>query len=128
MTQTQHHPALPLGLNRYTRLRQIPPSAVDLDQTAGLLTTLGQTLDKATDQERKLYFGSVLDEVYVKQKKIVAVRPKPAYYDLLRMSAADPTGFEPAISALTGPHVRPLHHGSNNSREREYTISPRRRQ
>ena len=25
----------------------------------------------------------------------------------------DPTGFEPAISALTGPHVRPLHHGSN---------------
>ena len=26
---------------------------------------------------------------------------------------ADPTGFEPAISALTGPHVRPLHHGSN---------------
>jgi hypothetical protein len=30
----------------------------------------------------------------------------------------DPTGFEPAISALTGPHVRPLHHGSNtNARE-----------
>ncbi len=25
---------------------------------------------------------------------------------------ADPTGFEPAISALTGPHVWPLHHGS----------------
>lgn len=26
--------------------------------------------------------------------------------------AAVPTGFEPAISALTGPHVRPLHHGT----------------
>jgi hypothetical protein len=26
---------------------------------------------------------------------------------------ADPTGFEPAISALTGPHVWPLHHGSS---------------
>ena len=26
---------------------------------------------------------------------------------------AVPTGFEPAISALTGPHVWPLHHGSN---------------
>ena len=26
---------------------------------------------------------------------------------------AVPTGFEPAISALTGPHVRPLHHGTN---------------
>lgn len=25
---------------------------------------------------------------------------------------AGATGFEPAISALTGPHVRPLHHGS----------------
>ena len=28
---------------------------------------------------------------------------------------AVPTGFEPAISALTGPHVRPLHHGTNSS-------------
>ena len=26
---------------------------------------------------------------------------------------AVPTGFEPAILALTGPHVRPLHHGTN---------------
>ena len=25
---------------------------------------------------------------------------------------AVPTGFEPAISALTGPHVWPLHHGT----------------
>ncbi len=25
---------------------------------------------------------------------------------------AVPTGFEPAISALTGPHVKPLHHGT----------------
>ena len=30
----------------------------------------------------------------------------------LRDKVADPTGFEPAISALTGLHVRPLHHGS----------------
>jgi|GEM_PF-4068842 hypothetical protein len=28
-------------------------------------------------------------------------------------SSAVPTGFEPAISALTGPHVKPLHHGTN---------------
>jgi hypothetical protein len=26
---------------------------------------------------------------------------------------AVPTGFEPAISALTGPHVWPLHHGTS---------------
>jgi hypothetical protein len=25
---------------------------------------------------------------------------------------AEPTGFEPAISCVTGKHVRPLHHGS----------------
>ena len=25
---------------------------------------------------------------------------------------ADPTGFEPAISSVTGTYVRPLHHGS----------------
>ena len=31
----------------------------------------------------------------------------------IRTSRAVPTGFEPAISALTGPHVWPLHHGSN---------------
>jgi hypothetical protein len=27
-------------------------------------------------------------------------------------SLADPTGFEPAISSVTGWHVWPLHHGS----------------
>ena len=30
-----------------------------------------------------------------------------------RLFLAVPTGFEPAISALTGPHVRPLHHGTS---------------
>ena len=27
-------------------------------------------------------------------------------------NVADPTGFEPAISSVTGWHVGPLHHGS----------------
>ena len=30
---------------------------------------------------------------------------------------ADPTGFEPAISCVTGRHVGPLHHGSATSRK-----------
>ena len=30
------------------------------------------------------------------------------------MVLAEATGFEPAISALTGLHVRPLHHASSN--------------
>ncbi len=34
------------------------------------------------------------------------------HQDRLSCLLADPTGFEPALSALTGPHVGPLHHGS----------------
>jgi hypothetical protein len=33
----------------------------------------------------------------------------------LELLTAVPTGFEPAISSLTGTHVRPLHHGTNRS-------------
>ena len=32
--------------------------------------------------------------------------------ELLNLNMAEPTGFEPAISCVTGRHVRPLHHGS----------------
>ena len=31
----------------------------------------------------------------------------------IMMSVAEATGFEPAISGLTGRHVRPLHHASS---------------
>jgi len=31
------------------------------------------------------------------------------------VAVADPTGFEPAISSVTGTYVRPLHHGSRNA-------------
>src|SRR4028118_1234076 len=36
---------------------------------------------------------------------------------------AEATGFEPAISALTGLHVRPLHHASSTS-EHTNRLSP----
>jgi hypothetical protein len=38
-----------------------------------------------------------------------------------RDESAEATGFEPAISALTGLHVRPLHHASSTS---EHTNRP----
>ena len=38
----------------------------------------------------------VLDEVFVKETKIVSIRPKRDYYDLLRMSPAVPMEDEPA--------------------------------
>jgi hypothetical protein len=39
------------------------PNTGDREQAAALLTTLGQTPGQATDYERKVFIGSVLDEV-----------------------------------------------------------------
>jgi hypothetical protein len=33
-------------------------------------------------------------------------------YVIFSKFMAEPTGFEPAVSCVTGRHVRPLHHGS----------------
>ena len=38
--------------------------------------------------------------------------PSLSLGDFIRGFRAVPTGFGPAISALTGPHVWPLHHGT----------------
>src|SRR5579875_318109 len=37
---------------------------------------------------------------------------------------AEPTGFEPAISCVTGRHVRPLHHGSKWLRGQDLNLRP----
>jgi hypothetical protein len=37
-----------------------------------------------------------------------------------RSAVAGPTGFEPAISSVTGWHVGPLHHGPAEARSPEY--------
>ncbi len=70
-----------------------PVETVHIEQAVDLLQTLGTVLDQSTDDEQKQFFQAVLDEVLVRNKKVVAVRPKPNYYNLLRMSRADPTGF-----------------------------------
>ncbi len=36
----------------------------------------------------------------------------PRWRGVEGIDMADPTGFEPAISSVTGWHVGPLHHGS----------------
>jgi DNA invertase Pin-like site-specific DNA recombinase len=92
-----------------------PVQTADLQEASKLLETFGTVLAKATSSEQKQFFHTVLQDVYVENKKVVAIRPKPIYYNLMCMSPADPTGFEPAISALTGPHVWPLHHGSKTN-------------
>jgi len=70
-----------------------PVETVDLDEARKLLETLGSTLAKATALERQQLFREILQDVYVEHKKVVAIRPKPNYYNLLCMSPADPTGF-----------------------------------
>ena len=37
---------------------------------------------------------------------------RPQGVPKVRKRVATPTGFEPAISALTGQYVKPLHHGA----------------
>ena len=53
-------------------------------------------LVKAAGEERKQLLHAVLDDMYVRNKKIVAIRPKPNYYDLLSMSPVRPNGVRHA--------------------------------
>ena len=78
-----------LALDLRDELQNVPKLA---QQYAALILQNGVLAD-ANDQERKGLFHTVLDEIYVKNKKVVAIRPKPNYYNLLCMSPADPTGF-----------------------------------
>jgi hypothetical protein len=66
-----------------TRLKPATDSKLDIEAAAKLLTTFGRVLSQATLQEQKAFFRTVLQEVVVKNKKIVALRPKPNDYDLL---------------------------------------------
>lgn len=80
---------------------------------------------KATDIERELLTHAIIKQVYVRDGEIIAIEPLPDFHALLAvaldesktMNLADTeaTGFEPAISALTGLHVRPLHHASSKT-------------
>lgn len=56
---------------------------VDLDEAIESLRSMGNALRLGNDGERKQLFQTVLDEVYVKDKKVVAIRPKPKFYNLL---------------------------------------------
>ena len=62
----------------------------------------------------------MFDVVWTSDNKVVAVRPRAELGPFFQVSEhcqekvclATPTGFEPAISALTGQCVKPLHHGA----------------
>ncbi len=72
---------------------------------------------------------SLFEEVWLKDKQVVGVKPRLELEPFFRLNyeeyvkqnveLATPTGSEPAISTVTGWHVRPLHHGATR------TVQPR---
>ncbi len=80
-------------------IRPAEQPSLDLEQAAYFLTTFGKMLAKASPIDRKRFFRTVLEEVYVENRKIVAIRPKSNYYDLLCMSAVRPNG-DPSPSTI----------------------------
>lgn len=72
------------------RLQPVKQSKVDIEAAAKLLTTFGRVLSQATPQEQKVFLRTVLEEVVIKNKQIVAIRPKPNYYDLLLFVCSAP--------------------------------------
>jgi hypothetical protein len=101
-----------------------PPVMPDLERAAELLEDFRTIWDVARPREQKQIVRTLLNAVYLDSGDIgpvVAVEPRPEYaplFDLVRktgpentsgpvgkMSQAGATGFEPAISGLTGRHV-----------------------
>ena len=78
------------------QLNPVIQPQIDLEEAARLLTTFGATLAQATASERKVFYRTVLEQVVVKNRQVVAIRPKPHFYDLLRLSGVRPNGFEPS--------------------------------
>lgn len=74
--------ALLLQLGHFPNWRppRYSPSAA---RPAHLLNDFGQELDSASPIRREQFYRTVLDKAFVKNRKIVAIRPKPNYYDLL---------------------------------------------
>ncbi len=117
-------------------LAALAPTAeevIDLDDAAARLRDLGRVwADADDDQERQDIARAFFEAVYcdLDRKQVVAVKMKSTLSpfksvlylnetigldvpeEALGCRNAEPTGFEPAISCVTGRHVRPLHHGS----------------
>ncbi len=117
-------------------LRGSRDMAAILVQTATLLRDLAAMWRQATQEERNTLARLAFQSVEIKDDRVAAIVPTPDFAPFfvdeaakngrlgtngngtddgavnLRVDEAEATGFEPAISALTGLHVRPLHHAS----------------
>ena len=80
-----------------------------MEKAAQLLANSATIWGAATEAERHAIVREVLQTIYLDAERgpLVAIEPRPAFYEVLEAGA---TGFEPAISSLTGMYARPLHH------------------
>lgn len=93
-----------------------------LNRVAQFLGDVSLAWEAGDQEQRNRLAAELFDSVWVRDRIIVSVTPKPEmspFFDLVYHEAVKkgvavtaPTGFEPAFSALTGPHVSPLHHGA----------------
>src|SRR2546423_662169 len=95
-----------------------------LDSMAHYLLGVGDAWRRRTAGQRNMVRKTMFVNTRSQDSKIIGVTPTAEFApvlileDYLRLDTkpevadAEATGFEPAISALTGPHVRPLHHAS----------------
>ncbi|MCH8869974.1 MAG: hypothetical protein IIC85_09700, partial [Chloroflexi bacterium] len=99
------------------QLRTLEPPPVDhgetLDKLAGFLQDLALAWEAADYEQRNKLARCLFEEIWVRDKKVVAVKPRGEFEPFFRLNLeedgcvnenielATPTGVEPAISALT---------------------------
>jgi len=88
-------------------LRPVPPP--DLDRMAALLDDLPRLWQLATDEERKTLFQAMLERVFVRGARVVALQPRAELYPLLapHMLVADPTSVQFPAGIFRRPSLPP---------------------
>lgn len=111
----------------------------DVEALAAVLRSVKAAWEAADQEEKNQLVRMVLDEVRILDDRVLSVTPRPSFAPFFHLDRvlreqeetpqqncwgstgfvpeAEATGFEPAISALTGLHVRPLHHASAERQE-----------
>ena len=99
-----------------------PEEARNLDKLAEFLVNVAEAWGVADQEHRNKLARCLFEEVWVKDKQVVAVKPRPEFEPFFNLNyeefitrnneGATPGGFEPPISTVTGWHVCPLHHGA----------------
>ena len=66
-----------------------PSKVADLEHAAELLNRFGELWQRATDLERLKLFHAIIETVYVKSERIIALEPRPAMFPLLELAARE---------------------------------------